>query len=99
VFTDGAETAFEVRYFEMEPSGYTSFERHRHEHLVVVLRGRGRVRLGSEWHDLAPHDVVRVPADMPHRFEAGADEPFGILCVVDRERDRPELLDPATTEP
>lgn len=93
-FTDDASTAFEVRYFEMQPNGYTSFERHKHEHLVVVLRGRGRVRLGTDWHDLTPHDVVRVPADTPHRFQAGTDEAFGILCVVDRERDRPNILDP-----
>jgi quercetin dioxygenase-like cupin family protein len=93
-FTDDASTSFEVRYFEIEPNGYTSFERHRHEHLVVVLRGRGRVRLGADWHDLSPHDVVRVPADLPHRFQSETAEPFGILCIVDRDRDRPNILDP-----
>lgn len=89
----GEGAAFEARYFELEPAGYTSFERHRHVHLVVVLRGRGRVRLGVEWADIGPGDVVRVSAGQPHQFVNPGEEPFGILCVVDKERDRPILLD------
>jgi hypothetical protein len=29
-----------------------------------------------------------------HQFRAGPDEPLGFLCMVDRERDRPELPSP-----
>ena len=35
-----------TRYFEIEPGGHSSLERHRHPHAVLVLRGRGRVLLG-----------------------------------------------------
>src|SRR5262245_39113399 len=42
----GETTAFHVRYFEVAPGGHTTLERHAHEHVVVVLRGRGEVRLG-----------------------------------------------------
>jgi quercetin dioxygenase-like cupin family protein len=84
---------FELRYFEVAPGGWTSFERHAHPHAVVVLAGRGEVRLGDERHSLAPFDVVYVAPEDPHQFRAAADERLGFLCVVDRERDRPELLD------
>ncbi|MFI5386671.1 MAG: cupin domain-containing protein [Fimbriimonadales bacterium] len=87
-------TQFEVRYFEVAPEGHTSFEKHEHEHCVVVLRGNGRVRLGDEWSDISLHDTVYVGPMVPHQFENAGVEPFGILCVVDRERDRPILLDP-----
>lgn len=87
-----ASTKFETRYFELAPGGYTSFEKHGHEHVVVVLRGSGRVRLGDEWSDLGPGDTVRVAEMTPHQFTNPSEEPFGILCVVDRDRDRPILL-------
>lgn len=87
-----AETGFETRYFELARGGYTSFEKHGHEHVVVVLRGSGRVRLGDAWTDLGPGDSVRVASMTPHQFVNPSEEPFGILCVVDRDRDRPILL-------
>ncbi|MBI4537949.1 MAG: cupin domain-containing protein [Gemmatimonadetes bacterium] len=86
--------AFEVRYFELEPGGYTSFERHEHEHVVIVLRGRGSVRLGEEMQALGFGDLVCVTPNTPHRFtNTDPAEPFGFLCIVDRERDRPVTLD------
>ncbi|HZH98707.1 MAG TPA: cupin domain-containing protein, partial [Fimbriimonadaceae bacterium] len=94
VLSIDAGAGFEVRYFEVEPGGYTSFEMHRHEHVVLVLRGKGEVRLHDVWHDLGTHDVVRVSTETPHQFRNAGAEPFGILCVVDKERDRPILLDP-----
>lgn len=92
----GDELAFELRYFEVAAGGYTSFERHRHPHAVVVVAGRGEVRLGDERHALAPFDAVYVAPDEPHRFFAAADERLGFLCIVDAERDRPEPLDEGT---
>lgn len=83
------QLAFEVRYFEVEPGGHSSLERHAHPHAVVVVRGRGTVRLGARTEAIGPLDVVYVAPHEVHRFEAGAGEPLGFLCVVDRERDRP----------
>lgn len=87
-------SSFQSRYFEMAAGGYTSFERHEHEHFVVILRGSGRVRLGDEWSEVGPGDVVRIAGNTPHQFTNPGTEPFGILCVVDNDRDRPILLDP-----
>lgn len=94
VLVDSEQTQFQVRYFEVEAGGYTSFERHQHEHAVVVLRGRGTVRLGDQVDEIQPGDVVHVASNVPHQFSNPFDELFGILCIVDRDRDRPVLLDP-----
>jgi quercetin dioxygenase-like cupin family protein len=93
VLTTSAKTSFETRFFEIAPGGYTSFERHEHEHVVVVTRGRGRVRLGDEWSEIGEGDFVHVPQNTPHQFTNEFDQPFGIVCIVDRDRDRPVLLD------
>jgi len=88
-----ADPAFEVRYFEVAKDGFTSFERHEHEHFVVVVRGHGEVRLGDEISLISERDLIRVGNSVPHQFRNFDDEPLGLLCVVDRVRDRPILLD------
>ncbi len=84
--------AFEVRYFEVAPGGYSSLERHAHPHAVVIIRGCGRVRLGDVVEEVVPLDVVYVAPHEVHRFEAAPSERLGFLCIVDRDRDRPERV-------
>ena len=84
--------SFVTRYFEIQPGGYSTLERHQHPHAVVVIRGRGRVTLGEKSHDLAPFDCVYVSPGVVHQFRATGDEPLGFLCTVDRVRDRPEVV-------
>ena len=77
-----------TRYFEVQPGGYSTLERHAHCHTVIVLRGRGAVRLGERTHDIAPFDAVYVAPHAVHQFRATGAEPLGFVCVVQRERDR-----------
>lgn len=92
---DGPAAAldFELRYFELAPGGYSSLERHEHPHAVVVLKGRGTVRLGETVEEVGPFDVVYVAPQEVHRFSADSAEALGFLCIVDRHRDRPVLVD------
>ena len=80
-----------LRYFEVGPGGHTTLERHEHTHVVVPIRGRGRALVVDRVVPLAPHDVVFVPSWGWHQFRAGPDEPFGFLCAVVVDRDRPVL--------
>jgi len=78
---DGAER-YRVRYFRVPPGGRTALERHPHDHGVVIERGRARVTLGEDRHELGPGDVVYVGGDELHCFEALGDEPLGFICVA-----------------
>jgi quercetin dioxygenase-like cupin family protein len=89
----GEPTAFHLRYFEIAPRGFSSFERHRHAHAVLVIRGHGRVRFGDAVRRVGPMDFIYIPPDTPHQFRAGR-EPFGFLCPVDAVRDRPRPARP-----
>ncbi len=90
----GEQTRFQLRYFEIAPGGFSSFEHHAHEHAVFVLRGQGEVQLGEQVHPLSFGDIVYVAPHEPHQFRNLGTEPFGFLCVVDAERDRPVPLQP-----
>lgn len=83
----------ELRYFEVAPSGHSTLERHAHVHAVMILRGSGDVLIGHDVHPVRAFDLVTVPPATWHQFRASPDAPLGFLCMVDAERDRPELPD------
>lgn len=83
---------FITRYFEVQPGGYSTLEHHQHPHAVVILRGTGQVVLGDETHEIAPYDCVYIAPGTTHQFRAAGQEPLGFVCVVDRMRDRPQVV-------
>jgi quercetin dioxygenase-like cupin family protein len=90
LFQDPA-LACELRYFEMQPGGYSTLERHEHIHAVMIQRGAGRVLVGDRVYGVREHDLVLIPALTWHQFRARQDAPFGFLCMVNATRDRPQL--------
>lgn len=92
------EARFALRYFEIEPDGYSSLEKHAHVHLVVVIRGRGRALVGERVFKLKPFDILYVPPNTPHRWVNPYSEPFGFLCPADAERDKPQPVSDAEWE-
>jgi len=84
----GVPITFDVRYFELAPGGRTNFERHQHAHVVIGLRGSGRVRLGRRWVRVTRLDACYVAPGTPHELRNDRRRPFGFLCIVDAERDR-----------
>jgi len=98
LFGGGEGLGCELRYFEVTPGGYSSLERHRHAHAIMVIRGRGGALVGDRILRLATHDLVKVPPLTWHQFRATDDEPFGFVCMVDCGRDTPERPDAAALE-
>lgn len=91
----GESQPFHVRYFEIAPGGYSTLERHAHEHVVIPIRGQGEARLGCYLSRVGFGDVVYVAPNDPHQFRCPEDaaEPFGFLCLVSVERDAPQAVD------
>lgn len=86
----GESALFHLRYFEIERGGYTTLEQHEHEHVIFAVRGNGQVVIGCETRTVAFGDVVYIAPDDPHQFRNDAEaEPFGFLCIVNADRDRP----------
>jgi S-methyl-1-thioxylulose 5-phosphate methylthiotransferase len=65
-----------TRYFEVQPGGHSTLEYHDHRHSVIVLRGRGTVRLAEEVFDIAPYDAVYVAPHTVHQFRAARAQGF-----------------------
>jgi mannose-6-phosphate isomerase-like protein (cupin superfamily) len=88
----------ELRYFEVAPGGFSTLERHRHLHAVLILRGRGHCLVGTQIKALEPQDLVTVPPMTWHQFRATQGEPLGFLCMVNAKRDKPQLPSAADLE-
>ncbi|MCL5046528.1 MAG: cupin domain-containing protein [Actinobacteria bacterium] len=88
------QTTFHVRYFEIAPGGNSSLEKHVHAHAVIGVRGEGKVIVGPDCYQLGFLDAVYVSPDTPHQLVNTGDQPFGFLCIVDAERDRPRPVNP-----
>jgi len=93
LFVGGEGLGCELRYFEIAPGGWSSLERHRHVHAVMIVRGAARVLVGHRILDAGTHDLVRVPPLTWHQFQPAGQEPLGFLCMVDCGRDVPERPD------
>lgn len=55
---------------------------HTHEledHIVYVVRGKAKARLGDEQREVGPGDLVAIPKRVPHSFDQIGSEPFVVL--------------------
>ena len=85
----GEQTRCDLRYFEVAPGGFTSLEKHLHTHIVIGARGTGLLTMGNRRIVVEPMDVVYLQPLEVHQLHNETREPFGFLCIVDHERDRP----------
>ncbi len=90
---DKGEAGFNVRYFEIVPGGYSSFEKHQHIHLVIGVCGKGEICIDDSRQTILPHDIVFIPPNRPHQLRNSSDKPFGFYCTVDHIRDKPFALE------
>ncbi len=87
---NGETAQFHLRYFELEPNGYSSLEKHRHEHVVICIRGTGNVVIGKKIYELGYLDTVYIAPNTSHQLTNPTEEPFGFFCIVNAERDKPQ---------
>jgi quercetin dioxygenase-like cupin family protein len=88
----GESAKFHLRYFEIAPKGFSSREKHRHEHVVICIRGKGRVLIGDRPHTIKHLDTVYLAPNTVHQLSNPYDEPFGFFCIVNAKRDKPKLV-------
>ncbi len=86
---NGEKTAFDLRYFQIEPGGYSSREKHNHTHVIIGARGKGVLDFDGRRLEVNKNDVAYVQPMQVHQLKNEEDEPFGFYCIVDHKRDKP----------
>jgi ribulose-bisphosphate carboxylase large chain len=85
----GEKTAFDLRYFEIAPNGFSSLERHVHEHVIICICGDGKLKIDDISMELRPFDIAYVQPLKRHQLRNEGSIPFGFFCIVDSKRDMP----------
>jgi len=88
----GETARFHVRYFEIAPGGYSSFETHRHEHVVIGIRGKGVCTVKKKNYAIGFLDTLYIEPSAPHQLTNPFKKPFGFFCIVNAKRDRPKRI-------
>jgi quercetin dioxygenase-like cupin family protein len=86
---DGAP-GFAMRRFVMGEGGGMPRHTNQVEHEQYVLRGRARVTVGEEVHEVGAGTVLLIPAGTPHDYQV-LEAPFEFLCMVPNRPDKIEL--------
>jgi quercetin dioxygenase-like cupin family protein len=81
---DFGTASFTIGEIELSPGATTGWHRHlRAEHVIVVLEGRGTVRVGALDETLEPLKGVRVETGLPHAISNTGRTPLRyFLCAT-----------------
>jgi len=66
---DGAPN-FDMRIISFEPGGLSPSHSHDYEHEIYIFKGQGSVEIDGKKYQVKPGDVVYVPANAAHHFQA-----------------------------
>jgi len=80
---------FSMRIFRMEAGGHIPEHSHPWEHEILVLEGKGRIRVSGEEFEVREGNAIFVPPSEPHEYFA--DEEMIFLCMIPNEGVPPEL--------
>jgi ribulose-bisphosphate carboxylase large chain len=58
----------------------------------VLVKPTGEFAIGL-------HDIAYVRPLEKHQLQNRSEQPFGFFCIVDHQRDTPQLISPAIGEP
>jgi quercetin dioxygenase-like cupin family protein len=83
---------FALRKFSMKPGGGMPLHTNTVEHEQYVLRGRARVGIGGEIHEVQAGDVLFIPEGVPHYYENTGDEAFEFLCIIPNKPDEIKIV-------
>lgn len=71
-----------LRVFRLAPGGYSPHHQHAWQHINYVIKGRGRLQIGDQVHELAEKDFALVPGDTMHQFSNPYAEDFEFICII-----------------
>jgi len=95
---DFGTASFTVGEIELSPGASTGWHRHqRAEHVIVVLEGRGVVRVGAVEETLEPLKGIRVETGLPHAIGNTGRTPLRYFLCATPAAD--PLTDREDTEP
>jgi quercetin dioxygenase-like cupin family protein len=84
---EGAKN-FALRYYEVEPYGFSQEESHEHDHGIIILHGEGEVQLKDKTVAVEAGDVIYILPNERHQLRNRGEEPLGFFCIIPAVRSK-----------
>lgn len=78
---DGAPN-FRMRYFTIQPGGYSPWHQHEWEHENYFVKGKGILKSEEKEVEVGPGMFAFVAPGEKHQFQNPYDEPFEFICLI-----------------
>ena len=85
---DGAPN-FVIRYFQVPVQSQTFHHAHPHEHGMLILHGKAKIKINEDFYELGPLDSIFISGDDVHQVTNIGDAALGFLCVIARQAEQP----------
>jgi quercetin dioxygenase-like cupin family protein len=79
---DVPETQLTVTWVDVDPGSAQRSHSHAAEQVYVVVRGRGKMKVGDEERLVAAGDLIHVPPDTVHGIENPSDEVLSYVSAA-----------------
>ena len=73
---------YAMRYFEIEPGGYSIDHAHNYEHEIFILKGSGKIKSGDLEDEFHEGDAIFIPPNERHQLINTSNEKVAFLCIV-----------------
>lgn len=77
---DGKELT--IKFFEMNPNGYSPLHSHTPQHILAITGGSGVVFDGEKATAIQTDDIVHITSNEPHQLRATSSEPLRFICLT-----------------
>ncbi len=67
-------------FIEIEPGGHTPDHTHSDKERVVVLSGKGEIKIAGERKNIKPSDFIEFDTDEQHQIINNNDEVLAFMC-------------------
>ncbi len=95
---DLPETQLTVTWVEVDPGSGQRPHSHASEQVYVIVRGRGRMKVGGEEVLVVEGDLIHIPPDTLHGIENLGDEVLTYLSAATPTVDWEAFYDKGSTE-
>ena len=83
---------FALRRFIIEAGGGMPLHTNDVEHEQYVLKGKARITVGADVHEVEADHTLYIHAGVPHSYEV-VEGPFEFICVVPNHPDQIRFVD------
>ncbi len=66
-------------WIELEPGGYTPDHQHNDKERIVIMSGKGVIKLGDRRQEIKPNDFIEISDEAHQLINTGID-PLAFMC-------------------